>query len=150
MVQYAWWIYRRRSMSNKRQMSGKRSLSRRSLTQGRFSRINIDISPELQQLLDQGLTVITTLDQLWAFFRRLRQDVFSPKQLERLGLEKRFEDWVKPSRPRKVFFWAVFDEKDDQVKNDGWGHWELYECCATRLDNGTVNFTKNQIRSFEH
>jgi hypothetical protein len=26
----------------------------------------------------------------------------------------------------------------------------LYECCATRLDNGTVNFTKNQIRSFEH
>lgn len=110
-----------------------------------MAKIDLSTIPELK-----GLPIITDQEGLDAFLRNLRQDYYSPAKLAEFNLSQELDSWLKSRKPNAMTFFAVYNEKNDLAKNDGWGHYELFRCVAIRTDDGKIHFLKTLIKEFHH
>lgn len=101
---------------------------------------------ELPGLKD--LEIITTPEGFDGFLKKLRTDFYPEK--EKKILRDNFVSWMNTSKHRAVTFFAVHDEPDNFVKNDNWGHYELYRCIAIRDVDDKVYFLKGDKLKFIH
>lgn len=108
-------------------------------------KINLATLPELK-----GLLIITSQDKLDDFLGKLRKDWYSLVELKKRAFYKEIVNWLKSGKPNYVTFIAVHDEKDDFVKNDSWGHYELFKGVAVVDTGAKVSVTKSSVEKFWH
>lgn len=82
------------------------------------------------------------------FLKKLRQDFYSPAQLEPYDLSGRLDTWVKSSSQNTCTFFAYEDEPDEYLARSGWGRWKLYRCAAVLTAGGKIHFFKKLIFEF--
>lgn len=98
----------------------------------------------------EGMSVIDNVDDLKGFLGKLRQDWYSPTDLEELNLESELENWLKLSSPDRPTFFAVEDEKDDLMKNDNWGSYRLFRAIVVKTQDGKTHSFKSLVKQFSH
>jgi hypothetical protein len=108
-------------------------------------KIVLEEIPELN-----GFVIIRTVEELDAFFKKLRQDYYAPDLPEMVKVREDFSVWVALKKRGTQVFYAVFDEPDDLAKNDGWGRHVLFSCSVLRNVTGEAVVVKNKIKDFFH
>ena len=116
-----------------------------------MNRPKIDhIKPELDK---KKLTPITNQKELRDFLATLRSKNYSEKEnamMKKLGVELQMWLALQAVIGPALAFFAWYDEPNDQVKKDGWGHQTLYRCMAALTQDGEVHILTEEVAKFDH
>ncbi len=108
-------------------------------------KINLLTLPELK-----GMLIITSQEELKSFLEKLRQDSYSSAKIKKLKLAQELTSWLESRKSNSVTLFAVYNEEDNFVMNDNWGHYKLFRCVVIRTAEGKVHLFKNLIEKFMH